>query len=194
MKEFEVTITELLKRKITVTAETKEEAEELAESEWNDGQHVLDYNDFVNAEFSADEGKEKLIDALLIKPMQTPERIKTADGLKDLQALVGGYIECFSPLGDSALIICNEEGKLHGLPMNRAMYDSAGELVDVVTGDFIIVETQDDSFVSLSEEMMQKYEKLYEKPEKFYFLAGKMVVQKIELEKDKVAKDAQMEI
>lgn len=40
------------------------------------------------------------------------------DGLKDMQDVVGGYIECVSEPGDNFDIYVNEEGILQGLPLN----------------------------------------------------------------------------
>ena len=37
--------------------------------------------------------------------------------LKEMQDIVGGYIETF-PVFDSILCVCNENGKLMGLPLN----------------------------------------------------------------------------
>lgn len=60
---------------------------------------------------------EEKIEALLICPMKKPERIFITDSLEDLQKAVGGYIEQFSNFDDDAVIVCNEEGKLRGLPL-----------------------------------------------------------------------------
>lgn len=46
--------------------------------------------------------------------------------LREMQALVGGYIEILR-LADGRLLVCNEEGKLRGLPLN----DVATELFQV---------------------------------------------------------------
>ena len=81
---------------------------------------------------------EEKIEALLICPMKKPERIFITDSLEDLQKAVGGYIEQFSNFDDDAVIVCNEEGKLRGLPLNRAIYGKDGKLVDIIAGDFLI--------------------------------------------------------
>lgn len=59
----------------------------------------------------------------LYLPVDENERvIETEAGLKGLQALVGGYIEAFSPLfGDTPLLWVNDSGMLEGFP-NRAAY------------------------------------------------------------------------
>ena len=35
-------------------------------------------------------------------------------------------------------LICNEEGKFLGLPLNRALRDDTGEIYDIIAGNFLI--------------------------------------------------------
>ena len=42
-----------------------------------------------------------------------------------MQAVVGGNIEALYPFEEAVSIICNEEGKINGLPLNRAVYRDA---------------------------------------------------------------------
>lgn len=58
MKEFEVNITETLQKTVTVEAESREEAERMAEDMWRDEDIVLDAEDFTGVEFSGNKGKE----------------------------------------------------------------------------------------------------------------------------------------
>ena len=51
-----------------------------------------------------------------------------ASGLESLQHEVGGYIEAIYPYKDPAALVCNEEGKLEGLPLNRALRDEDGDI------------------------------------------------------------------
>ena len=53
LKEFEVTITETLQKKITVTARDRHEAEELAQHAWDDAEHILDAGHFTGVSFEA---------------------------------------------------------------------------------------------------------------------------------------------
>lgn len=39
-----------------------------------------------------------------------------------MQETVGGYIEEYMPFDDEVAIICNEEGKMNGAELNRAIY------------------------------------------------------------------------
>lgn len=44
------------------------------------------------------------------------------DTLEAMQSLVEGDIEEYMPFEDEVAIICNDEGKMNGLPLNRAVY------------------------------------------------------------------------
>jgi hypothetical protein len=56
--------------------------------------------------------------------------------LASLQKLVGGYIEQVS-INSKFCLICNEDGKLLGLPGNRAIVGGPGRF-DVVCGTFFV--------------------------------------------------------
>ena len=66
------------------------------------------------------------------------------DSLENLQKVVGGYIECVT-FAEDAVIICNEEGRILGLPDNCRFYG-----VDFV-GTVLIVGTKDDEFCDVPE-------------------------------------------
>ena len=77
MKEFEVTITETLEKKITVEAMSKDEAEQAVRDMWNDADIILDAEDFIDVSFNTDDGQElsavndsKKLDVLLVEPGQ----------------------------------------------------------------------------------------------------------------------------
>lgn len=80
--------------------------------------------------------------------------MKTISGLSKKE--VGGYIEEIAPFPDPVAIICNEEGKIDGLPLNRAIKDEDGDIVDVIAGTFLVVGCNPDesNFASLSDELM----------------------------------------
>ena len=59
--------------------------------------------------------------------------------LENLQKTVGGYIETVLAFG-GALIICNEEGKIKGLPVNMPLRN------DMLVGDIIVVGAEHEEF------------------------------------------------
>lgn len=70
---------------------------------------------------TVDKSRENFITALLIKPGCEPEKVQIGRDLRSLQTAVEGDIEQFPCFADDAVIICNEEGKVQGLPLNRAV-------------------------------------------------------------------------
>ena len=65
---------------------------------------------------------ETRISVLLVEPDRYPRMIDIDDTLEAMQAVVGGDIEEYMPFEDEVAIVCHEEGKLIGLPPNRAVY------------------------------------------------------------------------
>ena len=102
------------------------------------------------------EKDEKLL-AVVVEPGKQAEFRDIDSGLEALQGLVGGDIQAIYPYDDPVAIICNDEGKLQGLPLNRALRDESGEIYDIVAGTFAIVGLTDDSFGSLDGDLAIKY-------------------------------------
>lgn len=99
---------------------------------------------------------------LVVEPGK-PCQAREIDGsLEAMQALVGGYIEAVTPFAESIAIVCNEEGKLRGLPYNRPLTDRTGAPYDILCGTFFIAGVDGEHFVSLTEEQIQRYKDLYD--------------------------------
>lgn len=79
------------------------------------------------------------------------------DGYNDMCDFVDGYIEPYYPYEDEVAIVCNEEGKLRGLPMNRFIHDEKGHVKEVICGDFFICGVGEDDFTDIPEELIDKY-------------------------------------
>lgn len=107
------------------------------------------------------------ITVLLVEPHAHPKIIEAKTGLEDLQQLVGGDIEVVYPFEDNVGLIVNEEGKINGLPLNRALRDEKGEIYDVIAGPFLVTGLTEDSFGSLTQEQIGKFEDLFHQPEVF---------------------------
>ncbi len=74
-----------------------------------------------------------------------------------MQQAVGGNIGASYPFSDPVAIVYNDEGKLMGLPLNRAPWDESGEN-DVVAGTFLVVGLGEEDFASDLPVLAQKYE------------------------------------
>lgn len=65
--------------------------------------------------------------------------------------------------------VANDEGKINGLPLNRAIRDEdTNEIVDIIAGTFFICDCRKESFGSLSEEQQKRYLEKYRLPERFF--------------------------
>ncbi len=105
---------------------------------------------------------------LKVEPYQLPEVKEIDSGLSSLQHEVEGSIETYYPSSeDPVTIICNEEGKLNGMEYNRAIRDENGEVREIIAGPFLIVGLGEEDFTSLSEDMVQKYKRMFAQPEVF---------------------------
>lgn len=107
------------------------------------------------------------MNVLLVQPESYPKEVTIESGLESLQAAVGGSIEAVYPFEDNVGLIVNEEGKLEGLPLNRALRDDQGDIYDIIAGDFLVVGLTEDDFGSLTPEQLEKYEKHFHQPECF---------------------------
>lgn len=107
------------------------------------------------------------IKVLLVEPEERPRVVEIGAGLEDLQHAVGGDIEVVYPFEDRVGLIVNEEGKLIGLPLNRALRDENNEVYDIIAGSFLVAGLTEDNFGSLTEEQIGKFEGLFHQPETF---------------------------
>ena len=98
--------------------------------------------------------------ALIVEPLKAPYVKEIGEELEDLQHEVGGYIEAVYPFEDEVAIICNEEGKLNGLELNRAMRGDDGEIYDIIAGKFLVVGLTEEDFGSLTPEQITKYSEM----------------------------------
>lgn len=69
------------------------------------------------------EQNENTLSVLKIAPGQYPQQVEIDNDLKALQQAVGGSIGASYPFEDPVAIVYNDDGKLMGLPLNRALWD-----------------------------------------------------------------------
>ena len=123
------------------------------------------------------EQNENTLSVLKIAPGQYPQQVEIDNDLKALQQAVGGFIGASYPFADDPVaIVYNDDGKLMGLPLNRALRDENGEMYDAVAGTFLVVGLGEEDFASLTPEMAQKYEQLFHQPEAFLKLGNRLLV------------------
>ena len=118
---------------------------------------------------------------LLITPGAAPQVLEIEHALNAMQELVGGTIEAIYPFDDTVALVCNDEGKLLGLPLNRAVRDPAtGQILDIIAGTFFICGLSEDDFASLSDEQIQRYTQMFRHPEAFIQSDSQIVILQME--------------
>lgn len=78
---------------------------------------------------------EDRVIVVIVKPNEEPVAEVIPNTLEALQKIVGGYIEMI-PIRGKFYLVCNEEGKILGLPPNRNIG------FDVVAGTFLLVKEE----------------------------------------------------
>ena len=121
---------------------------------------------------------------LIVEPERRPEAREIEDSLKAMQEIVGGLIQSIYPFDEPVALICNDEGKMINLPMNRGLRDKNGQIYDIVSGTFFICGAPADSdhFTSLTPEQIERYEKRFHTPEMFWGMDGHIVCLPIEVD------------
>ena len=106
---------------------------------------------------------------VIVEPKKKPTVQNIDDGLEAMQKIVGGTIQVIYPFEEPIALICNDEGKLLNLPLNRALRGSTGCVYDIVAGTFFLCAAPPDSdnFASLTEEQTQNCLKRFAVPEQF---------------------------
>ena len=100
---------------------------------------------------------------LVVEPMKPCRVQEIPDTLEAMQQTVGGDIEAITSIRNGSAVVCNEKGKLLGLPYNRPLLDESGLLpLDILHGTFFIAGMSREHFVSLTDEQIQRYKDLYD--------------------------------
>ena len=101
----------------------------------------------------------KKIKCLLVEPYELPREIEIENTLEAEQEIVGGYIECVYLQNDNdVVLICNREGKIKGIDLNRDIGH------DIIAGPFLIVgdDYENGDFKSLTDEQILNYKILFD--------------------------------
>ncbi len=117
---------------------------------------------------------------LVVEPQKAPYPQEIGTNLESLQKAVGGYIQAVYPYKEPVAVIVNEEGKLNGLPLNRALRDDDGSPYDVTAGTMLIVGLGEEDFCSLTPELLQQFTEKFKTPEQFLTIGGKLMVMPME--------------
>lgn len=121
---------------------------------------------------------------LVVEPEHRPEVKEIDDSLKEMQGIVGGYIQAIYPFEEPVALVCNDEGKLMNLPANRGLRNKDGQMYDIVFGTFFLcgAPADSDNFTSLTPEQIERYRKRFYTPEMFWGMDGRIVCLPLEVD------------
>ena len=125
------------------------------------------------------EARNTTLRVLIVEPGKAPYEQEIPSGLTAMQNIVGGLIQALYPFWGPVVLICNDEGKLLGLPMNRALREPhTGKPYDIVCGTFLIcgAPPDEEDFTSLTDEQIQHYKTVFAKPELFLNIGGQIII------------------
>ena len=111
---------------------------------------------------------------VLLKPFEYARAAEIGTSLEAMQAVVGGLIEPAYYFDEEVCLICNEEGKINGMPLNRAIYDKDKNMIDIIAGTAFSCDCSGQNFGSLTEEQIKRYTEQFKKPERFVRINGKI--------------------
>ena len=90
-----------------------------------------------------------MIKIIIVEPNKQLYIKEVENKLSVLQNIVGGYIETVF-IGNDIILICNEEGKLMGLPYNKTVYN------EPIVGTFFLTSSNSEgNFISLTDEQIE---------------------------------------
>ena len=100
---------------------------------------------------------------LVIECSKQPVVKEIDNTLAAMQQVVDGYIQMVFPWRNDVALICNEEGKLMGLPLNSTKLYEAGNLIDLIVGTFFLcyAPATEENFQSLPEHYIDQYAKMF---------------------------------
>ena len=107
---------------------------------------------------------------LIVEPGTPPKPAIIDHDLSSMQKVVGGLIQAIYPFEEEVSLICNDEGKLMGLPPNRVLrHPETGAIYDIVVGTFFLCAAPSDSenFESLTDEQITHFTNRFSTPEFF---------------------------
>lgn len=117
----------------------------------------------------------KKMKVIVLESMKEAYFAEIENDLSGMQKVVGGYIQGIYPFEEEVCLVVNEEGKINGLPLNRALFDDNGKVYDIIAGTAFICGCSEDSFASLSKEHQKKFLTMFKHPETFISMNGEIV-------------------
>lgn len=142
------------------------------------GFYFCDTVGFKKVEFEPEKAQamklKEMITVILCEPGKLARKAEIGTSLEDLQKVVGGDIQAIYPYSEEVALVCDDEGKINGKGLSRAVYSEDGEMIDIIAGTFFICDCSGENFGSLNEEQLERYEKQFRFPENFIRVNGEI--------------------
>lgn len=124
---------------------------------------------FRGISFAFEDAREAYITVVMCQPDKLAEVVEIGTEPRDLQEAVGGgfFQTYYFSQDEEVCIVCNDEGKINGMPLNRSV-KTDGKVVEILAGPFFICDCSTTNFGSLSKEQQDKYMKMFKYPEMFF--------------------------
>lgn len=119
------------------------------------------------------------IKVVFLEPFKVAEVREIDASLEGMQKAVRGCIEAAYYFEGTECVICNDEGKINGMSLNRGVYADDGSLIDIIAGPAFICDCSGENFDSLSDELIEKYLEEFRYPEVFFNIKGEITGIKI---------------
>lgn len=120
------------------------------------------------------QSKKSTIQVVLLEPGKLSKITEIDGSLAGMQKIVGGCIEGYYSFSERVCMVVNDEGKINGMPLNRAVYGENKEMLDIIAGTAFLCDCSGEDFASLSDEQLKRYAAQFKYPERFYQMNGEI--------------------
>lgn len=96
---------------------------------------------------------------LLVRHNEAPKIVNIPHTLSEMQRLVGGDIEIAEPFDDDVVLVCGENGRNDGMPLNCIINSNLD-----IFGNFFLCECRETELEDLPEEKIFRYASMFRLP------------------------------
>ncbi len=176
--KYSVKIIETLEKTIEVEADNPIDAEQIAEDEWHNGEHILDSDNFMEMRCEAFLSELKQpIHIVILEPGEKARTDQIEATTTSFENIIGGQFRFLEMPNQKAAFVIPQNEK-HRMP-NRGIYNDEKEMLRLLRGTVFICGYKDKRPCSLTEEQIKKFSEQYRYPEKFFEVNGRIRGQKI---------------
>ena len=109
-----------------------------------------------------------LMRIVLVEPGKPAKVVEIEHTLESMRETIGAeWIQAVYPFEDAVGLVCDDEGKFNGAIPNRPLLSENKDILDVLYGPFFICGLGKEDFCGLTEELAEKYLKMFKNPYMF---------------------------